>query len=200
MLYNRPIIGIDLDNTIAIYDQLVRNQANLLNVPFEFKSKKEIADYLRDIDSEEEWTKLQGLIYGPLMDYAKVANGFLDTLGELIERNFEIIIISHRTNYSEYDGLYDLHYFANKWIEKNIISISEKNKIKKIIFAESIEQKIEHISRENITYFIDDLPKILNHVKFPKNTKKILYSNEIDVGSYFLQTNNWGELKNLLVK
>ena len=141
MLYNRPIIGIDLDNTIAIYDQLVRNQANLLNVPFEFKSKKEIADYLRDIDSEEEWTKLQGLIYGPLMDYAEVANGFLDTLGELIERNFEIIIISHRTNYSEYDGLYDLHYFANKWIEKNIISISEKNKIKKIIFAESIEQK-----------------------------------------------------------
>ena len=63
-----------------------------------------------------------------------------------------------------------------------------------------MSKKIEYISRENITYFIDDLPKILNHVKFPKNTKKILYSNEIDVGSYFLQTNNWGELKNLLVK
>ena len=200
MIFNKHIVGIDLDNTIAIYDKLIRNQVNLLNVPIEFISKKSISDYLRSIGSNDEWTKLQGLIYGPLMDYAEVANGFLDTLGELIERNFEIIIISHRTNYSEYDGLYDLHYFANKWIEKNIVSISGKNKIKKIIFAESIEQKIECISRENITYFIDDLPKILNHVKFPKNTKKILYSSEIDVGSYFLQTNNWGELKNLLVK
>jgi hypothetical protein len=200
MRYIRPIIGIDLDNTIAIYDKLFRNQANLLNVPFKFKSKKEIADYLRDIDSEEEWTKLQGLIYGPLMEYAEVADGFLDTLKKLIDDNFEIIIISHRTQYSQYDGLYNLHYFANKWIEKNIISKIGKNKIKNIIFAETIDSKVNYISIENITYFIDDLPKVLNHINFPKTVKKILYSNEKVSENYFLQSNNWIELINFITK
>jgi hypothetical protein len=200
MRYIRPIIGIDLDNTIAIYDKLIRNQANLLNVPFKFKSKKEIADYLRDIDSEEEWTKLQGLIYGPLMEYAEVADGFLDTLKKLIDDNFDIIIISHRTQYSQYDGLYNLHYFANKWIEKNIISKIGKNKIKNIIFAETIDSKVNYISIENITYFIDDLPKVLNHINFPKTAKKILYSNEKVSENYFLQSNNWIELINFITK
>jgi hypothetical protein len=200
MVSNKPIIGIDLDNTIAIYDNLIRNQVNLLKVPLEYKSKKEIADYLRDSDSEEEWTKLQGLIYGPLMEYAEVANGFLYTLKKLIDDDFEIIIISHRTRYSQYDGLYDLHYFANKWIEKNIISKIGKNKIKNIIFAETIESKVNYISIENITYFIDDLPKVLNHINFPKTAKKILYSNEKVSENYFFQSNNWIELINFITK
>ncbi len=200
MSFNKHIVGIDLDNTIAIYDKLIRNQVNLLSVPLELISKKAISDYLRSNDSNDEWTKLQGLIYGPLMEYAEVADGFLDTLSNLIEENFEIIIISHRTHYSEYDGLYNLHFFAKKWIDKNIVSIIGENKIKKIIFTETIEKKIEYITKENITYFIDDLPKILNHIKFPENTKKILYNNEIDGGNYYLQTNNWLEIKKLIAK
>jgi hypothetical protein len=175
----RPIIGIDLDNTIVIYDDLIRTQADLLNVPLNLKSKKDIADYLRNNDLENKWTEIQGLIYGPLMNRAKIASNFFDVVTELIKKNVEIVIISHRTRYSQHDGSYDLHESASVWLNENIF-VKLKGAQIKVFFGETIDEKINIIRDQKVDYFVDDLKKILNHKDFPISTKKILFTNGID--------------------
>jgi hypothetical protein len=179
MDYNKLIVGIDLDNTIVIYDDLIRAEADLLNIPQNLKSKKDIADYLRNTNLENKWTEIQGLIYGPRMNKAKIAINFFDTVTELIKRNFEIVIISHRTKYSQYDGSYDLHESASIWINENIFSKLMDVQIK-VYFGETIDEKIMIIRDQKVDYFIDDLNKILLHKDFPKSTKKILFTNGIE--------------------
>jgi len=174
----RPIVGIDLDNTIVIYDDLIRTQADLLNVPLNLKSKKDIADYLRNNNLENKWTEIQGLIYGPLMNRAKIASNFFDVVTELIKKNVEIVIISHRTKYSQYDGSFNLHDSAISWLNENIFTKLKENQIK-VIFGETIEEKITIIKQQNVNYFIDDLDKILSHIDFPSSTRKILFTNDI---------------------
>ena len=190
-------IGIDLDNTIAIYDNLISNLASIINIPTILKNKKDIANYLRDNDREDQWTKLQGLIYGPLMEFAEVAEGFLEAISYLSNLGGTIIIISHRTHFSQYDGLYDLHFYASRWIDQKIIS-KIHNKNIKIIFAQTIDKKIQSIVDEKVDYFIDDLPKILHHINFPITTKKILYSELETDNKDFLHLNNWLKIKNLI--
>jgi len=174
----RPIVGIDLDNTIVIYDDIIRAQADLLNVPLYLKSKKDIADYLSNNNLENKWTEIQGLIYGPLMNRAKIASNFFDVVTELIKKNVEIVIISHRTKYSQYDGSFNLHDSALSWLNENIFSKLKENQIK-VFFGETIEEKITIIKQKNVNYFIDDLDKILSHKDFPSSTRKILFTNDI---------------------
>ena len=180
--YSQLKIGIDLDNTIVIYDDLIRRQADLINVPVNLKSKKDIADYLRNNNLENKWTEIQGLIYGPLMYRAKIASNFFDVVTELVKKSVEIVIISHRTRYSQYDGSYDLHESASIWLNENIFVKLMGFKIK-VFFAETIEEKINIIRDQKVDYFIDDLKKILNHKEFPTSTKKIFFTNVIDNNS-----------------
>ena len=172
-------IGIDLDNTIVIYDDLIRAQADLYNVPQNLKSKKDIADYLRTNNLEYKWTEIQGLIYGPLMNKAKIAPNIYNIIIKLINYNVEIVIISHRTKYSQHDGSYDLHESASSWLNENIFFKLKGVQIK-VLFGETIEDKINIIREQKVDYFIDDLKKILIHKNFPSLTKKILFTNGID--------------------
>ena len=80
-------ICIDLDNTIVIYDDLIRTQANILNVPNNLINKKDIANYLRRNNLEYKWTEIQGLIYGPLMYKAKIAINFYYTIQNCITKS-----------------------------------------------------------------------------------------------------------------
>ena len=190
-------IGIDLDNTIAIYHTTVRECAHALNVPSKFKYKKEIADYLRNTGRESKWTEMQGLIYGPLMENAPPAAGFMNALRKLVDKGIEIVIISHRTPFSEYDNLHDLHFFARIWVNKYIFDQfkSAENQIS-LILAKTIDDKINEIERSGVSYFIDDLPKILLHEKFPPNVSKILYSpeNSFSVTKDYTIMNHWDSL------
>lgn len=192
-------IGIDLDNTIVIYDDLIRTQANILNVPNDLIHKKDIANYLRGNNLEYKWTEIQGLIYGPLMYKAKIAINFFDILFKLINYKVEIVIISHRTKYSQYDGSFNLHDSAISWLNENIFTKLKGNKIK-VIFGETIEEKIKIIKQQNLNYFIDDLEKILINEEFPTSTKKILYTNGINNDSYndISILTNWNLLLNII--
>lgn len=170
-------IGIDLDNTIVIYDDLIRSQADLLNVPMNLDTKKDIANYLRANNLEYKWTEIQGLIYGSLMHKAKIAPNFYNILLELIKNNIEIIIISHRTKYSQHDGLHNLHDSAYNWLNENIF-LKLNGFHFKVFFGETIDEKINIIREQKVDYFVDDLEKILKHKEFPTATKKILFTNE----------------------
>jgi hypothetical protein len=175
-------IGIDLDNTIVIYDDLIRSLVNSLGVPSELISKQDIANYLRINSLENKWTEIQGLIYGSLMYKAKIASNLFDTFLKLIDKDIEIVIISHRTKYSQYDGSYDLHKSAISCLNENIFLRLKEKKIH-VYFGETIDEKISIIKNEKVNFFIDDLEKILFHKDFPMFTKRILFTNGVDFNS-----------------
>ena len=66
-------IGIDFDNTIVCYDDVFHKAASLQGLIPEGlpSSKNSVRDYLRKIGKEENWTRLQGTVYGSRMDLAK---------------------------------------------------------------------------------------------------------------------------------
>ena len=79
------IIGIDFDNTIASYDELMHRLA----VEWEWvaagmpKSKKLIRDALRALpDGEIKWRRLQTQCYGPGMRDARPMDGLKDFLAD----------------------------------------------------------------------------------------------------------------------
>ena len=100
------VIGIDLDNTLVIYDELLRRLAVERGfIDSNVKgNKKEVRDTLRNLpDGEIEWQKLQGVMYGPRMGEASFSPQIVDFFWLCRKRGAIIQIISHKTEYANYD-------------------------------------------------------------------------------------------------
>ena len=69
------VIGMDLDNTLAVYDDLIYQVAyerDLIDVDVK-KSKRDVRDAIRRLpNGEVHWQRLQGVIYGPRMAGARL--------------------------------------------------------------------------------------------------------------------------------
>ena len=176
-MMTQKIIGLDLDNTIVCCDQAIRYAANkVLNVDFPKNSKKElIKKLLVENHGEESWTTFQGYLYGPGMCNAKPYAGVLESLLKL-RKFFKVFIVSHRTIYPYRGERYNLHESAKKWLKRNLqIDGIELVPPKNIFFMESLELKLKKIGNLGCSFFIDDLPKVINNEAFPKITKGILF-------------------------
>ncbi|MBI5346635.1 MAG: haloacid dehalogenase-like hydrolase [Chlamydiae bacterium] len=166
-------IGIDFDNTIVCYDQVFYLAAKEINLvpPSINPSKTEIRDYLRSIGQEEEWTKLQGYVYGARMDLASAYPNVDHFFQKALKKHLEIYIISHKTLYPYKGPRYNLHEAAQTWLLKQNFF----NKNIHYFFELTLEEKLKKIEEMQCDYFIDDLPELLAEKNFPKNTKAILF-------------------------
>ncbi len=188
------LIGIDLDNTIAIYDEAIRELPDGSN----FTCKQDYSNFLINNGKNDLWTELQGSLYGPLMKYASIAKNFKLAVRYFAIKNYEITIISHRTKYPYKGKKYNLHVYANKWIEDNLIELFEIYKIRYSIYlCETKNEKIIKIKENNCNYFIDDLQSIYDDSNFPRQkTKFILYSNKKN--ELVKNMENWEEIKEII--
>ena len=111
-------IGIDLDNTIVQYDQIFHKVAleKGLISPDVLQKKDEVRNYLRKIDKEDEWTLLQGYVYGARMTEASPYPGVLDFISNSIKQGNSVFIISHKTRQPYMGEKYDLHASARAWL------------------------------------------------------------------------------------
>ncbi len=186
------IIGLDLDNTIINYDLAFYKSAikeKFLDKKYKQKKKEKIKDIVTSF-SEDDWTELQGIVYGDNINYAKINTGFKNFLRFCIKNNYKVIIISHKTKYPIIGKKTNLHNIALKFLKTKI---NEKIILNKNIFFEkTIEKKLERINKCNCDYFIDDLSKILKNKNFPKETKRILYGSKDKKLDYFL---NWRQIE-----
>ena len=59
-------IVIDLDNTVAIYDDLLLEICDEfgLNIPKECNTKLQISNHLKSTNRNNIWTEIQGICYG----------------------------------------------------------------------------------------------------------------------------------------
>jgi hypothetical protein len=171
------ILGIDFDNTIVCYDRTFYRHAlaQAIIPPSIGQTKNQIRDYLRQVDREDEWTLLQGLVYGKCMQEVEPFPGVTAFFRECHQLGIPVFIISHKTRYP-YKGMkHDLHTAAVDWIKKQALFKNYNDIPNKVFFELTKEEKLERIRKQKCTHFIDDLPEFLSEPAFPSGVYQILF-------------------------
>src|SRR5436190_14114646 len=115
-----PVVGIDFDNTIISYDNVMRRLAvdrGLLS-PDASPGKKQIRDALRRLpDGEMHWQRLQADVYGPLIGEGRLIDGVREFFAACRRGSVPVVVISHKTRHAAAgDGRTDLREAARGWM------------------------------------------------------------------------------------
>lgn len=166
-------IGIDLDNTIVCYDGLFHQVAVRRGlIPSDVATDKQaVRDFLRADGRNDQWTELQGSVYGIAMSGAKPFPGFAEFLAQAASSGSDIFVISHRTRFPYAGPRYDLHQAAREWLAENVKELCEQ----RVFLEETLEAKLQRISTQRCDVFIDDLPELLLHAEFPAQVERICF-------------------------
>ncbi len=170
-------IGFDFDNTIISYEKSFYFLAHkIYKMPSDIeKDKASVRQFFINSGREEEFTELQGLVYGKEIMKANSTKNFINFLKKISEdKKFNIFIVSHKTKYPYRGEKINLRDAATNWIKKNL-TLNNKKLIKQnnIFYESTIEEKIERIKKLNCRYFFDDLSKIIKLL--PKDIEGYLY-------------------------
>ena len=201
------IIGVDFDNTIASYDDLMHRLA----VEWDWvaagmpKSKKLIRDALRALpEGELKWRRLQTQCYGPGMRDARPMEGFKEFLAVCKARSIPVRVVSHKTEFANFgDPTVNLRAAALEWMTQQQFFSSPEFGIGRehVYFEETREEKIERIRALGITHFIDDLEETFQEESFPPQVEKILYSPQPigQANGAWRVFGSWGEIRKHLL-
>jgi len=172
-------IGLDFDNTVVDYDRLfskVAREKRLIssNLP---ATKSHVRDYLRQQEREDEWTRLQGYVYGKRMLEADLFPGALEFLTACREWRIPVMIISHKTRYPYLGPRYDLHRAALEWIKaRGLFDPGHRAlNLQHVYFELSKEAKLQRIAAMRCDVFLDDLPEFLLEPSFPTDVGRFLF-------------------------
>jgi hypothetical protein len=175
------ICGVDFDNTLVTYDELLARIAcerGLLDANAS-QTKKKIRDHIRRLeDGEVEWQKCQALLYGSRIGEARLIEGVPQFFELCRTRGVKVYIVSHKTEFSRYDTTgTNLRAAAIQWMTEN--GFFESNRLGltagDIFFAGTRQEKIDRIGELRCTDFIDDLEETFLEEGFPTKTARILY-------------------------
>ncbi len=171
--------GIDFDNTLVTYDEVlakIAGERGLIECnPAE--TKKSIRDRLRRLpDGEIEWQRCQALLYGSRIGEAKLIEGVSRFFELARQQGTRTYIISHKTEFSPFDNS-NLREAALSWMTANRFFESDGLGLtyNDVFFADTRQQKINYIAELRCTHFIDDLEETLLESTFPSSTTRILY-------------------------
>ena len=197
------ILGIDFDNTIIKYDELFHKIAcekDIISSELP-KQKNAVRDFLRMAGVEDEWTIIQGEVYGERIKEALPFPGMLETLQKLNAQQIPINIVSHKTREPYLGPKRDLHAAAMNWLKLNRIIHADAAGIKedKVFFEVTKEDKINRIIQIGCTLYVDDLPEILEMI--PDGINKILFSpnGEEIINSNWTLIRSWNDLPSILL-
>ena len=196
------IIGIDFDNTIIRYDDVFGRVALKKGIiqGTKLKSKNDVKEYLIAKGREDDWTELQGIVYGSHIMEAQPYDGFLNILKVLIAAGHNLKIISHKTRYPFIGERVDLRKAAMKWLKENEIVGEENSKIPEtdVFFCGTIKQKVETLEDQKCEVFVDDLVKVLELID-PKVNRILFTSDLTEIESKkFNILRDWGCIHSLL--
>jgi len=176
------IVGVDFDNTIVCYDELFHRVAVERSlVPAEVpRTKPAIREHLRRGGRENQWTELQGIVYGPRLREAAPFPGVLEFFSRAVRSEVPVQIVSHKTRLPVIGVAHDLHQAARDWLvqqgffDPNRIGMSVDN----VCFCTTREEKIQRIKTLGCTVFIDDLEEVFREPSFPGGVERILFAPE----------------------
>ena len=196
------LLGLDFDNTLICYDRLFHQVAlEKKLIPALLPAKKqEVRNYLRCQDMEDEWTLMQGEVYGGRIMEAVPYEGMFETLFSLKKTGYEMCLVSHKTRTPYLGQSYDLHQSARDWLTANCFyDEGGLNWDKDQTFFELTKKdKVNRIISLGCSHYIDDLPEILEMI--PDNITRILFAPDkcSEIKSEWLILESWSDLPYLL--
>jgi hypothetical protein len=195
-------LGLDFDNTLISYDVLFRQVALEQGlIPQEIEANKNsVRNYLRSIDREDEWTKLQGEVYGGRILEASPYPGMKHALQSIAGFNVPLTIVSHKTKIPFMGKQWDLHAAARTWLNLHEMNANPGPNIshEQTFFELTKQAKCDRIIAVGCTHYVDDLPEILEML--PDTIIKIHFSPEGQSSSnnHWIVMQSWNELPTLL--
>ncbi|WP_246088571.1 hypothetical protein [Phreatobacter stygius] len=173
-------IGIDFDNTIACYDGVFHAAALERDlVPQGLGTgKTAVRDYLNGAGRKDEFTELQGYVYGTRMDLASTYPGCETFVSRALAERHELFVVSHKTRHPILGPKYDMHAAAHGFLAARGLSGSGRIPDDRIFFEPTKEEKVARAAALGIDVFIDDLPEILTMPGFPATARRILFDPE----------------------
>jgi FMN phosphatase YigB (HAD superfamily) len=193
-------IGVDLDNTIVCYDDVFRRVAAEKAIAHSAESavKDHLRATLRADGREDEWTALQGVVYGPGMASARLFPGVAEFFARCRERGAQVCIISHRSRYPYLGEQHDLHAAARDWLAAS--ELARAGAMPLVFLELTKEDKLARIASERCTHFIDDLPELLCESAFPANVTKVLFDphGRHELEADVLKAASWRQITDML--
>ena len=191
------VLGLDFDNTLVRYDKLFHQLALEKGLIKESlpANKTAIRDYLRSQGQDEQFTLLQGEVYGLRILEAEPAAGMFDALRELHQRGIPMVLVSHKTRTPYKGPAYDLHQAAWSWLEKHGFFTPDGLgwSHDQVFFEESKRAKVARIEAQGCSHYVDDLPEILQML--PSGIQAILYDpNNSHCNHNFINLTTWKNL------
>jgi hypothetical protein len=173
-------IGIDFDHTIACYDDAFHRAAVAQGlIPATVgHDKTSVRDHLRGLGRDPDFTLLQGYVYGPGMQYARLYPGLREALAALRGAGHRLFIVSHRTRAPFAGPPYDLHAAARDFVARQGLQ-NGGFAADEIWFEETRASKLARAGALLCDVFIDDLPEVLAAPAFPASARAILFDPEL---------------------
>lgn len=197
-------IGIDFDNTIVCYDSLfhrVCRERNLIPADLPV-SKSEVRNYLRRIGREDDWTEIQGYVYGARMSEADPFPGVHEFFRACRRAGVSMSIISHKTRQPYRGKAYDLHGAARDWLELQGFFDPDRIGLDRedVHFELTKEAKLERIASCGCSHFVDDLPEFLYETGFPRGVERLLFdpNDHYRADAGLMRFKSWPELLAML--
>lgn len=182
-------VGVDFDNTIACYDELMHSVAleRGLIAAEVVKAKKVIRDAIRALPGgEEHWRSLQVTVYGPRMHEARLIDGVTDFFADCRRWNVPVYVVSHKTEYANFgEAGVNLRAVAMAWLDQHGFFNEERLGLSKsgVFFESTRAEKIDRIKALRATHYIDDLEEVFCDRAFPRDVEKILLAEHSQPGN-----------------
>lgn len=192
-------LGIDFDNTLVSYEGLFHRVGQALGIlPDDIPlHKTEIRSWLVSQGREHDFTRLQGAVYGPWLQYARAYPGARACLEYLRDMGVDLFLVSHKTRYALAGEPFDLHTAARSWLTAN--SFTPQIFAEDHVFLEtSRESKLQRIAKLHCSHFVDDLPAVLTVPAFPETTQRLLFSPQQTSEESCLSFADWSDLQRYL--
>lgn len=197
-------IGIDFDNTIAVYDHVflaAAKQWQLLPENFH-GGKKQLRDAIRTRPNGElHWQRLQGYVYGKQIQQAQLFPGVSEFLLQCKLHQTPVFIISHKTEVAQFDEDHtNLRDAATAWMSAKGFFETSGFAIKpgNVFFHDTRKEKLARVKEIGCEVFIDDLVEIFLDPDFPPKVRKILFdpARSAPDNVIFQVFNAWHDIRN----
>ena len=201
------LIGLDFDNTIVRYDQLFHRLAverGLIPASLPV-TKQAVRDALRSAGSEDEWTELQGVAYGPRITDAEPFAGVKrlparpagkSGCASASSATRRGIRIAARNTTSIPQPTHSSNRTAST---PRVTPGCHRDRV---YLELTLAAKLARIGVLGCTTFVDDLPEVLAERAFPSGVRKVLFdpANAYPDHPTLTRVTSWEQCGDLLVK
>jgi len=144
------------------------------------RDKNSVRDHLNGSGRKDDFTELQGYVYGARMDMVMPYPDFAEFVRVTQGSGHTLFIVSHKTRHPLRGPRHDMHAAARGFLAAHGLIGDGAATInpERVYFELTKEDKVARAAELGVEAFIDDLPEILGMPGFPDGMRKILFDPE----------------------